>query len=110
MKRSSPILISLCTAAITSVLLLTATASSAATGGQAYYAAKPVAAAPVNQLVVRDTLWKCTEAGCASAIKGSSRAAFICTSLVKELGALASFRAGTEEFDADALAKCNAKA
>lgn len=109
MKRSSPVLISLCSAAITSVLLLTAGASHAATGA-AYYAAKPAAAPSATRFVVRDTLWKCSDAGCASAIKGSSRPAFICESLVKEVGALASFRAGSEEFGAEALAKCNAKA
>ncbi|MBB5686569.1 CC_3452 family protein [Sphingobium boeckii] len=109
MKRSSPIVISLFSAAITSVLLLTAAASSAATGG-AYYAAKPIKASADARLVVRDTLWKCSDAGCASALKGNSRPAFVCESLVKEIGALVSFRAGQEEFSAEALAKCNAKA
>ena len=108
MKRSSPILIALGSAALTSLALLTAPAADAA--GPAYYAAKPVTTATTSRMVVRDTLWKCSDAGCASAIKGSSRAAFICESLVKEVGALASFRAGTDEFGAEALAKCNAKA
>ena len=109
MKRSSPILISLFSAAITSVFLLTATASNATSGG-AYYAAKPATTSSAARFVVRDTLWKCSDAGCASAIKGNSRPAFICESLVKEVGALTTFRAGAEEFSAEALAKCNAKA
>ncbi|MCJ8156566.1 CC_3452 family protein [Sphingomonas sp. LaA6.9] len=95
--------------AAASFLLLSATAASAQPAGS-FYAAKPVAASASGSLVVRDTIWKCDGNGCASASKGKSRAAFVCESLVKEVGELASFRAGTEEFGAEALAKCNAKA
>jgi len=100
---------SLLASAAASLLLLSATAASAQPGG-AFYAAKPVTASTAGSLVVRDTIWKCDANGCASTTKGKSRAAFVCESLVKEIGQVASFRAGTEDFDADALAKCNAKA
>ncbi|MGH6781141.1 MAG: CC_3452 family protein [Sphingomonadaceae bacterium] len=92
-----------------SVLLLSATAASAQPNGN-FYSAKPVVAAPASSLVVRDTIWKCDGNGCASATRGKSRPAFVCESLVKEVGQVATFRAGTEEFDADALARCNTKA
>ncbi|RJF93994.1 CC_3452 family protein [Sphingomonas cavernae] len=95
--------------AAASFLLLSATAASAQPNGS-FYAAKPVATSTATSLVVRDTIWKCDGNGCASATKGKSRAAFVCESLAKELGQLASFRAGAEEFDAEALARCNAKA
>lgn len=100
---------SLLASAAVSFLLLSATAASAQPSGN-FYSAKPVAAPAATRLVVRDTIWKCDGNGCASATKGKSRAVFVCESLAKEVGQLASFRAGTEEFDADALAKCNAKA
>lgn len=93
-----------------SILLLSATAASAQPNGN-FYSAKPVAAtAAKGSLVVRDTIWKCDGNGCASATRGKSRPAFVCESLVKEVGQIATFRAGAEEFDAEALAKCNAKA
>jgi len=95
--------------AAASVLLLGATAANAQPAG-AFYAAKPVAAAGATRLVVRDTMWTCAESGCVSGSKGTSRAAFVCESLVKQVGQVESFRAGTEEFGAEALAKCNAKA
>jgi len=100
---------SLAASAVASVLLLSATAASAQPAG-AFYSAKPIAASSAAKLVVRDTVWKCGADGCASSTKGKSRAAFVCESLVKEVGQIESFRAGAEQFDADALAKCNAKA
>src|SRR5262245_39381126 len=100
---------SLLASAAASVLLLSATAASAQPDG-AFYTAKPVAASTASSLVVRDTIWKCGADGCASATRGKSRAAFVCESLVKEVGQISSFRAGAQEFDAEALAKCNAKA
>ena len=107
MKPSSPFLISLGSGLVTAALLLSAPGHAA---GPGYYAATPVTAPAARRLVVRDTLWQCGDAGCAASAKGNSRPAIVCQSLVKEVGALASFRAGAEAFDADALAKCNARA
>ena len=107
-KPSSPFLISLDSALVTSALLLAASPSHATSGG--YYTATPVAAPAAVKLVVRDTLWKCGEAGCAASAKSNSRPAIVCQALAGKVGALAAFRAGTEEFDAAALAKCNARA
>lgn len=105
MLRLSP----LAASAAASILLLSATAANAQPAGS-FYSARPVAASAVAKLVVRDTVWKCGADGCVSNTKGKSRAAFVCESLVKEIGQIESFRAGSDEFDADALARCNAKA
>ena len=102
MLRLSP----LAASAAASILLLSANAQPAGS----FYSARPVAASAVAKLVVRDTVWKCGADGCVSNTKGKSRAAFVCESLVKEIGQIESFRAGSDEFDADALARCNAKA
>jgi len=107
-KPSSPFLISLGSALVTSALLLAAAPGHAASTG--YYAATPVAPPAAAKLVVRDTLWKCGEAGCAASAKSNSRAAIVCQALAGRVGALTAFRAGAEEFDAAALAKCNARA
>jgi len=104
----SPLLISIGSALATAALLL-ATPGHAASGA-GYYAARPVTATAPSRLVARELIWQCNEAGCIASAKSNSRPAIICQSLVKEVGALASFRAGAEVFDADALAKCNAKA
>lgn len=108
MKRPNPILLSLAAAFATSATLLGATAAEASTGS--YYKAKPVAAEVDSRLIVRDAPWRCDANGCISNTKGSSRAAHMCESLVKEIGAVTSFRAGNAEFAADELAKCNARA
>ena len=107
MKPSSPFLISL-GAALATVALLLAVPGHAA--GPGYYAATPVAAPAARRLVVRDIAWQCGDAGCTASAKGTSRPVIICQSLVKEIGPLASFRAGTDVFDAESLARCNARA
>lgn len=107
MKRPNPFLLSAIASAVTSVMLLAAAPADAQTGG---YAAKPAAKPATSRLVVRDTVWTCGEAGCASSSRASSRPAFVCESLVKQVGTLESFSAAGKAFDADALAKCNTKA
>lgn len=108
MKRPNPYFVSLIASAVTSFLLLTATTASAA--APAGYSAKPAAVADTAKFVARDTIWRCGPDGCVSASKANSRAAFVCEALVKEVGAVTSFRAAGETFDAEALAKCNARA
>lgn len=108
MKRPNPYLLSLAAAFATSFTLLGPTTAEAAPGG--YYKAKPVAAAVDSRLIVRDAPWRCDANGCVSSVKAASRAAHMCESLVKKIGAVTSFRAGDAEFAADELAKCNARA
>jgi hypothetical protein len=82
--------------------------------------AAPVSAAPLFQaqpevtpsaakLVLRDTLWKCGDAGCGAA-QGHSRPAVVCAVLAKEVGALRSFSFKGEAMSAEELNRCNARA
>lgn len=105
MTRLAPLAASV---AVPLLLLFAPAAVSAQPNGQ-FYSARPVNAPSVASLVVRDTIWKCGGEGCASATRGKSRPAFVCESLAREVGELASFRAGDKEFDAEALAKCNSR-
>jgi hypothetical protein len=72
-------------------------------------------AVPVTQLaradsvIIGDTLWACGPEGCTTS-KATARPAIVCEQAVKKVGKLTSFSAGTKDFDADALAKCNARA
>ena len=74
-----------------------------------YYVATPATAPNAPTLVTRTTVWKCGEGICA-APKSTSRDAIMCELVVKQVGTLSSFAAGGTAFDADALAKCNARA
>jgi hypothetical protein len=73
---------------------------------QAHFRAEPVTAPAEARLVVRDTVFRCGEGGCV-APGGGSRAAIVCTALVREVGPLRSFTVAGRSFDADALAQCN---
>lgn len=104
MLRSLAILFSLLASF---VVLSNTTAVVAAPAG--YYQAVPATAPEAGKSVVRGLVWTCDGDACA-APQGTSRPAIICASVVRELGPITSFRAGDEQFDAEALAKCNAKA
>jgi len=86
-----------------------ATAPAAAQAPTGYYVATPATAPEAASLVTRTTVWKCADGVCA-APKSDSRDAIMCELVVKQVGALSSFAAGGAAFDADALAKCNARA
>ena len=74
-----------------------------------YYSATPVTAPAKTSVVTRTTVWKCGEGTCVAS-KATSRDAIMCELVVREVGTLSSFSAGGTAFDADALAKCNARA
>jgi hypothetical protein len=74
-----------------------------------YYSATPVAAPSKASLVTRQTVWKC-DGGVCMAAKANARDGIVCELVAREVGKLSAFRANGAEFDADALAKCNAKA
>lgn len=59
--------------------------------------------------VARDVMWRCNDAGCTAA-NATSRPEIVCATAAREFGKLSSFNAKGEAFDAEALAKCNAKA
>lgn len=95
-------------AAAAAALALTPATGFAQTA-RGYYAAVPVTAPAKDSLITRSTLWKCGEGVC-TASKSTSRDAIVCEVVAREVGQLTSFSVKGTEFDADALAKCNAKA
>lgn len=96
-------------AAAAAAMLAIAPATAAQGGPRGYYAATPVTAPTKTSLVTRSTIWKC-DAGTCTAAKANARDNIVCELVAREVGQLTAFRANGAEFDADALAKCNAKA
>ncbi len=86
-----------------------AAAAGPAMASQVHFRAQPIAPAAEARLVVRDTIFRCGDSGCAAA-RGSTRPEIICSVLAREVGQLASFSAGGRSFDADALEVCNRRA
>jgi hypothetical protein len=86
-------------------------ASSVATAAEttAYYAATPAAVPEQTTLIANGMLWK-WNAPAYVADKSGQRAGIVCATVAQRAGKLAAFSAGGEAFDADALAKCNARA
>ena len=103
MKR----IISLAAAVLTSVMLFSATAGYAQPTG--YYNATPATAPTKASVITSGTLWKCADGVC-SANKGTSRDIIMCQLVVQRVGELTAFTAGSAAFDAETLAKCNARA
>jgi len=73
------------------------------------YSATPATGGAAS-FVARDVLFKCGADGCVAAKASNSRPAIVCAAVVKEVGAVSSFAADGAAFDAEALAKCNARA
>ncbi len=74
-----------------------------------HYQAEPAAKPAAAKLVLRDTVWRCGESGCAGS-RSNSRPAIVCAVLAKEVGALRSFSSEGSALSADELEKCNARA
>ena len=96
-------------AAAAATLALTPAASFAQGAARGYYAATPASAPAKTSLVTRSTIWKCGDGVCVAA-KANARDNIMCELVAREVGTLTAFRANGSDFDADALAKCNAKA
>ncbi|UZK64871.1 CC_3452 family protein [Sphingomonas sp. M1-B02] len=96
-------------AAIAAATLAFAPTAGFAQTVRGYYAATPVAAPAKSSLVTRSTVWKCGEGVCLAA-KANARDTIMCELVVREIGQVSAFRANGTDFDAEALAKCNAKA
>ena len=75
----------------------------------AYYVATPVAAPARTTFIADGTVWKWNETAF-TASKGSQREAIVCETIARRAGKLSAFTAAGQPFDADALAKCNARA
>ncbi len=96
-------------AAFTAAAHCAATIAPAAAQTGSYYAATPVSAPAEDRLVTRNTVWNCGGGTCTAA-KSGTRDALLCELVVREVGALQAFRANGSTFDAEALARCNARA
>ena len=75
----------------------------------AYRAVPATQVATAGNVIVGDSLWACSTAGCTTA-KATARPAIVCEQAAKRLGKFTSFTVGDQAFDEAALAKCNAKA
>lgn len=95
------------TAAATAVASLPALAGAAET--TAYYAATPAAAPAQTTVIASGMVWKWS-APAYVASRSGQRAGIVCATVAEHAGKLAAFSAGGQAFDADALAKCNARA
>ena len=73
-----------------------------------YFDAQPLARPAQERFVARDNAWRCSEAGCSSP-RSATRPAFVCASLVREVGALRSFSVEGRAFSAEQLEACNAR-
>ena len=96
-------------AAAAATLALTPATGFAQGSARGYYAATPTAAPSKTSLVTRSTVWKCGEGTCIAA-KANARDNIVCELVAKEVGTLTAFRANGADFNAEALAACNAKA
>ena len=74
-----------------------------------HFQAEPAATPAETRFALRDTLWRCGDAGCAAA-ESSSRPAIVCAVLAREVGQLRSFSVKGEALSPEALEKCNARA
>ena len=100
-------ILSIAAALAGSVMLLAPVASQAQASG--YYTAVPVAKPAKTNVITNSMLWKWNDTAF-TAGKAPARDAIVCQLIVQHAGALSSFTAGGTAFDADALAKCNARA
>jgi hypothetical protein len=98
----------LAAAALTTVALLSPLAADAQ-GAAGFYVATPVAKPAASSVITNSTLWTWQDTAF-TANHAPERPNILCELVVKRVGALTSFSAGGKAFDADALAKCNARA
>jgi len=98
----------LAAAALTTAALLSPIAADAQ-GPAGFYVATPVAKPAATNIITNATLWTWQETAF-TANHAPERPNILCELVVKRVGALSGFSAGGKAFDADALAKCNARA
>lgn len=101
-------IISIAAALAASVMMLAPVASSAQ-GPEGYYTATPVAQPTKTSFITSNLMWKWRDTAF-TANKAPARDNIVCQMIVQRAGALSAFTAGGQAFDADALAKCNARA
>jgi hypothetical protein len=106
MVRIVPLIAALFSA---SAMLAGIQASPAAAQAPAFRAVPATPLTKAENVIVGELLWKCAPDGCIASNTGA-RPAIVCAQAARKVGKLDSFSAGTVAFDAEAMAKCNAKA
>ena len=94
---------------LTAILLSSLMFATPAFAAGPHFQAEPVAKPAETRIALRDTMWRCGDAGCGAA-QSSSRPAIVCAVLAREVGTLKSFAVKGEALGAEELAKCNARA
>ena len=90
-------------------MLLSPVAGQAQAPANGYYTAIPAAQPTKTSLVTHSTVWNWRDSAFV-ANKAPERENVVCELIAQRVGKLNSFTAGGQAFDADALAKCNARA
>src|SRR6186713_311939 len=101
-------ILSIAAALAGSIMALSPTAG-IAQGPGGYYTATPVAQPTKTSFITSNLMWKWRDTAF-TANKTNSRDGIVCQMIVQRAGTLSEFTAGGTAFDADALAKCNARA
>ena len=86
---------------------LSGTAASAAANDT--YVAVPATASTKTSFITRSTAWRLQNDAFVAG-QAPERPAVLCELVVRQVGALSSFSVAGKAYDADQLAKCNAKA
>lgn len=95
------------TLALAITTLFGATAAGAAPADT--YVAVPTAPSAKASFITRSTVWRAREGGFVAG-QAPERPAVLCELVAREVGTLSSFTVGGTAYDAEQLAKCNAKA
>ena len=95
---------------VRNLLLSLALVSTPALAAVGTFQAEPAARPSQDRFVARDSVWRCTDAGCVSTNSTSTRPAIVCAALVRQVGALRSFSVDGRAFGAEELETCNARA
>lgn len=90
-------------------MLLSPVAGQAQAPAGGYYTAIPAAQPTKTSFVTHTTVWKWNDSAFVAG-KAPERENVVCELIAQRVGKLSSFTAGGQAFDADALAKCNARA
>lgn len=100
-------LLTLAAALVVGATMIGGTAAHAQSG--AYYVAVPAAQPTRTSMMTRETPWA-LKGNAYVAARAPERDAVLCDAVARSAGALTSFTVGGKAYDADQLAKCNAKA
>ena len=74
-----------------------------------HYQAQPTVSPAATNFVLRDTMWKCGDAGCVGT-RSNSRPAIVCALLVRSVGTLRNFAEEGRAMSGPELEKCNVRA